>query len=469
MEQLLVAVAAIQLCFLPWALGARAPWAQLVSLGLGVLAIAISVWPRRYSGELAPDGDFILHTWPRLFRFPLFWLGLLFLSYILVGALNPGWERISTPKVWYIQAKEHIKWLPSSIEAPFFRMNAWRMLTIYGAPWLLGCALWAGLTRRVAVHSILITLAINGLLLSLLAITHKMSDTEKMLWLLKVPGGYFHSTFVYKNHAGAYFNIIFVTTLSLTIWHHLRALRRLERNSPAPAFAFITIAVGTCVFMSASRTAMLLLAGYCVMALVTYLVWRNRNRHSAGNPALSGFFTAGTIALVAAAAYFLNLDKSIDEIKKLTSARDQKSSIQARVQARQATWDLFLDKPLTGWGAGSFRHAFPIHQQNYPDIFRLNNKRVFCWDHAHNDYVQALAELGVIGVLFPILALIWMAVKLCRLGTLSNPAFLLLTLGLGLTLAHAWVDFPLYNPAILTTFCAVWVLVVRWAELERSR
>ena len=127
---------------------------------------------------------------------------------------------------------------------------------------------------------------------------------------------------------------------------------------------------------------------------------------------------------------------------------------------------MFRDQPLTGWGAGSFRHAFPIHQQNYPDIFRAPNRKFLVWDHAHNDYVQALAELGVIGFLFPVLGFFWFLYRLCRGGALAHPAFLLLTMGLGLTLAHAWVDFPLYNIAILTTFCAVWVLITRWAELE---
>lgn len=463
-ERALVAIASLHLCFLPWAMGARAPWAQVVSLGFAILAFAVALWPRRYTGDFAPDGDFTLHTWPRLLRFPLFWLGLGLAGYVTIGALNPAWERISTGIVWYIRSKEYIAWLPSSIEAPFDRMNAWRMLVIYCSCWLLVCALWTALTRRAAVQTILTVLIVNGAVLALLGIIQKMAGAKMMLWFIKVPAAYFHSTFVYKNHAGAYFNLILAVTLGLGVWHHVRGLRRLEKSSPAPVFAFGVVVIGSCVFMSVSRTAMMLLGGYLVVALIAYLVWRSRDRSTVANPAVSALLAIGAAAFIAAVAYFLNLDHSIDQIQNAFGV-GREAAIDSRVTARTATFELFKDQPLMGWGAGSFRHAFPIHQQNYPEIFR-SAQQVLFWDHAHNDYVQALAELGIIGILFPALSFLWLLVKLCRLGALAQPAFLLLILGFGLTLAHSWVDFPLYNVAILTTFCAVWVLVTRWAELE---
>ncbi len=465
LERALVAVASLHLCFLPWAMGTRAPWAQVVSLGFAVLVFLIALWPRRYAGDLAPDGDFTLHTWPRLLRFPLFWLGLGLIGYVAIGAFNPAWERVSTNVVWFIRSKDHVAWLPSSIEAPFERMNAGRMLVIYGSCWLLVCGLWTALTRRAAVQTILTALIVNGMVLALLGIIQKMADAKTMLWFIKVPATSFHSTFVYKNHAGAYFNLLLAITLGLGIWHHVRSLRRLERSSPAPVFAFGVVVIGSCVFMSDSRTAMLLLGGYLVLALIVYLIWRGRDRSAVTSPAASALLALGAAAIAAAAAYFLNLDQSIDQIQNAFGA-GREAAIDSRVTARTATFELFKDQPVTGWGAGSFRHAFPIHQQNYPEIFRGPGGQVLFWDHAHNDYVQALAELGLIGTLFPTIALLWLLTKLCRLGALAHPAFLLMILGFGLTLAHSWVDFPLYNVAILTTFCAAWVLVARWVELE---
>jgi len=472
MELALVIVACVHLCFLPWAFGARAPWAQIISAGLGLGALVVAVWPRRYSGELAPQGAFILHPWSRLLKFPPFWLGLLFLGYITCQALNPAYIRATAGPYWWLAPIEHIKWLPSGVSAPFERMNAWRMLTICGGAWALACALAAGLTRRISVQAILTTVVANGTILALLGILQKVTSAQGIFWLIKdgVPG-YFTATFYYKNHAGAYFNLILVVAVALMAWYYLRALRRMERSSPAPVYAFMTVILAAIVFLSNSRTAMALLIGYGVAVAGILLVWRLRNNPGTSHPAVTGLVTTGALSVVIAAAWFLDLDKSIDQIKYLTSDKGQKYHWEPRVQARQATWDLFEAKPTTGWGAGSFRHVFPITQRNYDEIYWAPRRKgiTYAWDHAHNDYYQILAESGVLGAL-PLLAILcWSLLKSIRLGMLLQPPHLLLLLGLFLPLAHAWLDFPFYNCAILVTFCCIWTLLIRWAELELDR
>jgi hypothetical protein len=60
-------------------------------------------------------------------------------------------------------------------------------------------------------------------------------------------------------------------------------------------------------------------------------------------------------------------------------------------------------------------------------------------------------------------------VGLLRVRFWSNPASFLIFLGLLQTLAHCWVDFNFYNPAILMTWCFLWPVLVRWTELEEAR
>jgi O-antigen ligase len=471
LEKALVLMACLHLCFLPWALGARAPWAQIVSLVFGLVCLGLATIPRRYEGELAPQGAFTLHPWSRLLKFPVFWLGGLFFAYVACQAINFAYFRASAGIYWWLAPAEHTGWLPSGVKTTFEQMNAWRMLAIWGGAWALGCALWVGLTRRVAVQRIVTVLVANGTVLALVGILQKVTGTHEILWWIKPAHFYFVATFFYKNHGGAYFNLIAVLAIALMAWHHIRSLRRLERSSPAPVFAFAAIVLAALVLMSGSRASMILLAGFVLLAGGVYLVWRVRHREGTSHPALTGLAAAASVALVAGAAWFLNLEKSIDQVKLLATEQGQRTSIYSRVLAREATVDLFLDSPVTGWGAGSFRHIFPIAQRSYPDILTTqhNGKKMLVWDNAHNDYVQALAELGLVGFAFPALMLFWALAKLFRLGIFGHPAHLLYALGLGVPLAHAWVDFPLNNCAIFVTVCAAWILLLRWLELENAR
>jgi O-antigen ligase len=467
-EKAFAIAASAHLCFLPWAIGARTPWAQVTSLCLGLLALAIALWPRRYEGELAPQGAFTLHPGPRLLRFPIFWLGLLFLGLVLCQALNPSWLRATAGVYWWIAKVEHITWLPSGVDAPFERMNAWRMLCIWGGAWALGCALWIGVTRRAGLMWVLNCVAVNGTVIALVAILQKVTGAQKILWVFPSIARSFHGTFVYENHAGAYLNLMLVLVSGLALWHYVRGLRRLERSTPAPIYVFMAVVIAASLLMGKSRAAIVLLVAFVVVALVVMLAWRAR-QGSVGGGLVTGLLVAGAIGFLATTAVFLNLKTGLQEVQTLWSGQD-KVSMMVREKARSATLDMFEDRMLTGWGAGSFRHVFPTFQRNYPEIYlEPGGRRMFAWDHAHNDHVQLLAEVGVIGYGLVALGFVWGLAHWLGCRGFSQPNLVLYLMGLGFALAHAWVDFPLYNTAVLVTFVALGVATLRWAEIEQER
>lgn len=471
LELALVVIACFHLCFLPWALGARDAWAQITSAVLGTLALVVACCPRHYRGELAPQGAFVLHPWSRLLKFPVFWLGLVLFGYVTCQGLNPAYRRVEAFPYWWLIPIDHITWLPSGVDAPFEKMNAWRTLCIWGGAWALACALWVGLTRRVSSHAILTVLVANGGLLALVGILQKVTDAKEVLWFIKPSAYYFASTFFYKNHAGAYFNLILTIAVALMAWHYIRAYRRLERSSPAPVYAFAVVIIAAMVFLSNSRAAMGLFIGYAIATCIILSIWRIRNRGDAAvHPALSGLMAIGSLTLVIGTASILNIDKSIEQLRYVTSEDGQKIHLEPRILAREATLDLFELEKTFGWGAGSFRHTFPITQKNYDAIFRYApGNTMFLWDNAHNDYAQILAEIGLVGTSLIGLMVAWFFIKCIRLGIWRQPPYLVFLLGLGLPMAHAWLDFPFHNCAILTTACASAMLLVRWAELEINR
>ncbi len=403
-------------------------------------------------------------------KFPIFWLGLLLFGYVTCQGLNPAYLRATAGPYWLLAPLKHVEWLPSGIDAEFGETNAWRVLVTWGGAWTLACALWGGVTRRQTVHVIITVFVINAGLLALLGILQKVTAAKGVFWLIKDAPSYFTATFYYKNHAGAYFNITVAASLALMSWHYIRSLRHLDRSSPAPVYAFISIVIAVAVPLSNSRTATVLLAGYVVTAGIILLLWRLRVNSQGTSHLATGLTLAGALGSLWIAAWFLNLDKSIDQIRHVVSDKGQKMHWEPRVLARQATMDLFTAEPITGWGAGSFRHVFPFVQRNYgPIYFNEGEKRVFKWDHTHNDYVEILAELGVVGAAFPLLMLLWALTRVFRFQTLKNPAYSILAVGILLPLAHSWVDFPLANPAILTSLCALIIVLVRWIEMEGTK
>ena len=115
-------------------------------------------------------------------------------------------------------------------------MNAWRMILLYAAPWLTVCSLWVGITRRITVLGLLSVLAVDG---AVLARGHcRACESRQRPDASPYPQGPANnlvvSAFVYKNHAGAYFNLMLAVSLALACWHFSRSARRAERANPVP-------------------------------------------------------------------------------------------------------------------------------------------------------------------------------------------------------------------------------------------
>lgn len=466
-ERALLWVVSAHLIFLPWALGAVRPWGQITSLVFSIVSIAVALFPRNYSEEHTGSNRFRLIMWPKLLKFPIFWLGLALLGYILVQALNPAWRYMTDGTVFWMEQIESVSWLPTGVEAPFAKWNQWRMLTIYSSVWLTVCAVWVGFTRRRTLQAFLMALAFNGLLVAAFGIAElpRLFGNGKMFWFFTSPNPAFFSSFIYKNHGGAYLNLILTITCGLAAWYYLRGLRRMEKSNPSGLFAFFATCIAAAILLSFARGATLIMFSFlfiCVVAFVIHQIFLPSENRKA----------VVAIVLILIFGYFLktgydamNMGEAWDRLQQGISRQD--ASLQTRELAREAASEMLGDNWGKGIGAGSFRFLFTPYQHRYPDLVSIGGAPAF-WEHAHNDILQFPIELGLGGILLLAASAGYWLFSLVKSYFWENALSTTILLGLVLTVVYAWWDFPFQCPAILMTWCVLWAAITIWTRLEEQ-
>jgi O-antigen ligase len=179
----------------------------------------------------------------------------------------------------------------------------------------------------------------------------------------------------------------------LTTIAPLAGMMALARASPTPlrclAFgAFCTIVVG--IGLSQSRGAWL---GALVAFSVLVLTWSRTTRRLL-IPGLIGAVLAVALAVsgVLPPAVLDRVAQTIEyfgvfDVRNVAVTPENWAVVE-RMAHWQAGWYMFLDKPWLGVGAGNYGDAYPAYYVGpWPEAL----------GHAHNYYLNMLAELGILG------------------------------------------------------------------------
>ena len=467
LEQALLVVVAAHLVFLPWALGGMRLPAQVASAVLAGVGFILSLWPRAYTAEESGSAAFKLLTWPKLLRFPIFWLGALLLGYIVVQALNPAWRYMDNGKVFWMERVAATAWLPSGVEVPFERWGPWRMLLIYASAWLTVCSLWIGFTRRRTLQVLVAVMAVNGVLLSAFGVAQRLLGNGKIYGVFEFPAAAPFASFVYKNHAGEYLLLVLGVVCGLAGWYYFRGLRRMEKSNPSGVLAFVALCIAVSIVISYARGATLTMLAYLCVCIVGFILHQLMLPKDHRRPAV-------LVVLVLVFGYFLYT--GLDALKAGEAWNRMKSGLtrqdlswESREWAGRATREMIRDHWVTGAGAGSFRFVFPVYQHRDPRLIQWPHGGRMYWEQAHNDLLQFPAELGAVGCGLILIGLGWWLVQLVRVYVWENPFSLALAGALLFLLAYSWFDFPFQNPAILITWCVSWPVALLWARFEEQR
>ncbi len=454
-EKLLLWVSGVLIVFLGWSLGGLRVWAPPVHCALGLLALATQFHP---FGKFARDRN--RENWGRLRGFVPFWLGGAFVLYVLLQALNPAWLVRSTGEnAWMLAAQTPLPFLPTSVEAPYAEMNAWRMLLTYGGAWLWLAALAAGLRPRRAVRLLGWVSLASAALMAGVGFAIKLSGSAYILGMFESENTTFFGTFIYRNHAAPFLYLNMAIALGLAFLLVRRDASSLNRSSLALGAFGLALVFFIATFATGSRGGMTigLLIAFIALMLAPALVSSGLNWKTGlfGTVVIAGFVVAIFYAIVPGVD--LNNIQSRWEIvaeegdrireEGIESAQDH--NIRMRYNYMVATSEMFAQRPVTGWGAGSYRWAFREIQHQYPHLTYRGYwaRKLQYWgvNHAHTDWLQFPAEYGLIGASLALAALL--ALIAYALGG-GLPSFVLLLGGLGVIL-HASFEFVLQNPSVL--------------------
>jgi len=477
-EKLVATIAALTLAYTAWGFGGVIAWSLHLMLLGGLLTFALAFAPLP-AFRIAPfDWRFLpfeKRAFQRLWRSPAFYFSSAFLAYLAIGALNPAWQIVSDDRGWWLQAVTPplASWLPTSVESSYEPMNAWRIFNMHLAAFSLALGVWLGLGSRRALLFVIWTFVLSSSAMAVVAIIQKEVGSNRVLFLMESENRYLWGSFFYRNQAVAYLNWALVVCGCLYFYHAHRA--RVKGNSGGPHFlnallvALLLFSVASAFSRAGLIIGVLLVTIFIGVAIVNYFSSLNFSQWGLW---LLGSALVLTLAMGIGWALKEHVDWSTWE-KRFGSREELFQEIESgqRVEATKATYDMFQDERVTGWGAGSFRYVFPMYQQNYPDLFYSDwlvvngvRGRDF-FRYAHNDIFQFLAEYGIVGTVMLVLALfsfLWRGISIRAI-----PGMLLLMGGVVAMAGHAFFDFIFHSASVWVAFVGGTAAMTRLMDLDR--
>lgn len=283
-----------------------------------------------------------------------------------------------------------------------------------------------------------------GFVVSVFAILQHLTSNGKLYWFREIHSGSMpFGPYVNRNHFAGFAELVFPLALVPLV---LGRVRR-ERVAVVALFAVVPIVA---LFLSASRGG---IVSFCVqLALLTYLLLRRRGL---GKHLLS-------VAAVLLAALLMVTWLGVGQIlERFSSFQSLEVSEGKRAAMRRGTWHIFLDHPLAGTGLGTFQSVYPRYETLY------DGKIV---NHAHNDYLEALAETGLLGgfcYAWFLVVLLLKSLSRFRENDFSFAGALQLSgmVACAGFLVHALVDFNFHIPSNLWLFLLMAYLAT--AEIQQ--
>lgn len=266
-----------------------------------------------------------------------------------------------------------------------------------------------------------------GFAIALLGIIQHFTSPGKIYWLREFPtGGEPFGPFVNRNHFAGFEELVLPLGLALLVFRGLR------RDTFSLGVLLTIVPIGA-IILSGSRSGII-----CFGFEVAVLALLARSRRTSEGPR---FGVLGPVALAAVALIiWLGAGRAIERFSTL---RPGEVSLSRRMMMTRSALQIFLAHPVKGTGLGTIVAVFPQYD-------RLYDGKVV--DHVHNDYVEWLAETGLLGGLCGI-AFLWLLYRGAQASFEAEQGHFSRAMHVGAIAAvsglllHSLVDFNLHVPS----------------------
>lgn len=336
------------------------------------------------------------------------------------------------------------------------------MLFFLLAALLLAANFLAGRRRLSALAHFI---ALYGLGMALFALVQHFTWNGRFYWVRPtaedaMPFG----TFVYHSLFAGYMELLIPIPVALILTGWARGARVL--------FGFAAGLMSVALLFSLSRGGMVSLFAELMLTSVLGL-WLRRRRlegrdQSWWGKLMPGVAVAATLAAVVGGVVWIGAEPVVRRVTSTQAAVAQASGAGEALGARRWMWAdtlrMFRAHPLLGVGLGAFQTVYPLYTAS---------DGLLVVDKAHNDYLQLLAECGVIGGALAV----WLIASVFRpvARGLRSPDPLLSGLALGGgaaifgLLVHSLFDFNLQIPSHALLFCLLVATASRGGEPVEER
>jgi O-antigen ligase len=289
------------------------------------------------------------------------------------------------------------------------------------------------LFRAPQARSLALLFSVYGGVLAGFALLQGISSNGKLYWIRQPRmGGWIYGPYVNHNHYAGIMEMLVPIPLIVSLTRMAKPKVRVLAGVAA------AVMVGT-IFLSGSRGGMLAIVTELAILAVLLVQQRRGVRTAVG--------IAVFVVIVLLLLTWLGGSELTRRIATIAPGQSELST-DVRANIDRDTLHMFLRKPFLGWGLGTFPIVYPEFRTFYTNFFV---------NEAHNDYLQLLVEMGILGLV----SLLWFVItvygralkKIANwAGDANGAAALACTLGLSGVLVHSAVDFNLQIPANAALF-----------------